>query len=557
MRAKARSLFITVLLCGLSATPWAQAADETSSGDKLRMLYSNQFTFTDEGLPVVTIELSAGRSEVKLDSSGGLMVRPDGDSGTAIDAGKQWTITVKEATPAELREWTVVGQYHPDAIVEIDREQKKWKSRGYTTRTFEIGTLFGVAGDVLDSRESLVAIAPTRPGKGGTKAKAIAKKFGVDTSVHTEVVRLPRGTVVARSGNVTVSNPSMIWFYPKKRQDTIRVRDIKVGGGGSQLTVKKEDRRYFGGVFVTVGKDGKLVVVNAVSADKLLHGIVPSEIFASAPKAALEAQAIAARTELIEKLGRRHFGDPFLLCSSQRCQVYSGAGKEHPRTTAAVKSTRGMVLLGRDKALVDARYSAACGGHGEDNDHIWGGKPNSHLRGRIDAIPGTASYRKFKGGIGTHNLQAFLDAPAKEFFEGATRYGKGRFRWDKTVATATLSERIAKHYPGVGRITSLSAFDRGRSGRIRRLRIRGRAGSTVAAGDLHIRRLLGGLRSSLFVIAPIGPPNQPTSFRFRGAGFGHGVGMCQVGAIGRAEAGRSSSQILRHYYAGASLKRLY
>lgn len=535
----------------------AQAADETSSGDKLRMLYSNQFTFTDDGLPVVTIELASGEREVRLGSSSGILVRPDGDSGATVAAGSRWTVSVEDARPAELREWTIVAVYHPDSDQAIERALASWKSRGFSPRTFEVGTLFGVSGAVLDSRETLVAIAPTPKGKGKRKARSIAKRFGIKTTVHTEVAKLPRGTVVAKSGSVTIRNPSVIWFWPKQQSKTIEVENILVGGGGSQLTTKRENRRYFGGVFVTIGKDGKLVVVNAVSTDKLLAGIVPSEIFPSAPKAALQAQAVAARTELLEKLGRRHFGDPFLLCSSQRCQVYSGAGKEHPRTTAAVKATRGMVLMGRDSQLVDARYSAACGGHTENKQDIWGGDADPHLTARVDAIPGTPSAKHFARGIDKSNLRAFLDAPAKEFYEGATRFGKGRFRWEKTFDTATLTRRVHKHYPNVGTVIALDPLERGNSGRIKRIRIRGGSGEAVASGDLHIRRLFGGLRSSLFVVQPNGDRAAPHAFRFRGAGFGHGVGMCQVGAIGMAEYQKSYGEILRHYYAGASLKRLY
>ncbi|MBT8495508.1 MAG: hypothetical protein KJO07_20840, partial [Deltaproteobacteria bacterium] len=303
--------------------PAAHAADETSSGDKLRMLYSNQFTFTDDGLPVVTIELASGRRQVVLGSPKGVVVKPDGESGAAIRAGKRWTITVKNTRPAKLREWTVVGRFHPDETSAIDRAYRTWKGRGFEPKSFEIGTLFGISGAVLDSRETLVAIAPTGKGSGKGKARRISRKYDVKTWVHTEVVKLPRGTVVARSGSVTIENPSVIWFYPNSDNGTIEVKDIVVGGGGSQLKTKTENRRYFGGVYATIGKDGKLVVVNAVSTDRLLAGIVPSEIFPSAPPAALRAQAVAARTELLEKLGRRYFGDPFLLCSTQQCQVYS------------------------------------------------------------------------------------------------------------------------------------------------------------------------------------------------------------------------------------------
>ena len=98
------------------------------------------------------------------------------------------------------------------------------------------------------------------------------------------------------------------------------------------------------------------------------------KIFPQAHHQALAAQAIAARTELLQKIGKRHLSDPYLLCSHQHCQVYSGAGREHPRTTHAVEQTKGQVLVRKNGELVDARYSASCGGHSENNDFI---KPDS------------------------------------------------------------------------------------------------------------------------------------------------------------------------------------
>ena len=143
-------------------------------------------------------------------------------------------------------------------------------------------------------------------------------------------------------------------------------------------------------MYVTLDHDGSLVAANAVPEDKLLAGLVPAEMYPDAPAAALEAQAIAARTELLQKIGRRNLTDPFLLCSTQQCQVYAGAGKEDPRTTRAVEKTRGMVLLRDGGGLVDIRYSASCGGHTEDNDAIWGGEPDPSLRGRVDDPEGAA-----------------------------------------------------------------------------------------------------------------------------------------------------------------------
>lgn len=557
MRKVSRWLAGCALVGALITVRYTAVGDETSTGDKLRILYSNRFTFTSDGLPLVTIEISSGQSEFQLTSDGGMIVLPDGDGGPEIDAAKRWVVTVEHPTPAEIQEWTVVERLGPEDETGVDNALKRWRKLGYKPKRFEIGTIFGVEGEVIDSREVLVAVAPVPAPGGAKRANAIARKLDIETSVHPELVRRPAGTIVARSGSTVVRNPSVIWFRPRRQGDTIEVPNIEAGRGGSQLETRLETRRYFGSVYVTVGKDGKLTAVNAVPADRLLAGLVPSEIFPSSPDQALRAQAVAARTELLQKIGTRHLTDPFLLCASQHCQVYSGAGHEHPRTTRAVEATRGEVLFRDGGGIVDARYSAACGGHSEHNENIWSDRPDPSLRGQLDAPASNKAAAKFAGGITDANIESFLELPGRDTYCGSTRFAKGRYRWTKTVTSDEIDKRVAEKYPHVGSVRALDPLERGISGRIKRLRIRGSRGTAVVTGDLHIRRLLGGLRSTLFVVRETGPKNSPAAFEFRGAGFGHGVGMCQTGAIGMAEAGHRYGAILHHYYPGSHVQRLY
>ncbi|MBA3817362.1 MAG: SpoIID/LytB domain-containing protein [Deltaproteobacteria bacterium] len=409
--------------------------------------------------------------------------------------------------------------------------------------------MFGVNGEVIDTREIRIAIDAVAAGKGAARAADHAKRFGVRTLVHQELVRRPAGTIVARSGSTTIRNPSVLWFTPKRPTETLTVAAVPTGTGGSQLTTGTEDRRYWGAVYVTLDHDGSLLAANAVPEDKLLAGLVPAEMYPDAPPAALEAQAIAARTELLEKIGRRNLTDPFLLCSTQQCQVYAGAGKEDPRTTRAVEKTRGMVLLRDGGGLVDIRYSASCGGHSEDNDAIWGGAPDPSLRGRADHAKGGMTR------ISDATIGAFLDDGAGAWCQDhgkPGKLGKGRYRWAERLRVDDLTLRIATEFPEIGRVTALVPKQRGVSGRINVITLKGEKGNVDVAGDLRIRRLLGGLKSTLFEVKREGD-----SFVFRGAGFGHGVGMCQMGAMGMASAGKPFAQILGHYYRGTHLHRLY
>jgi len=292
--------------------------------------------------------------------------------------------------------------------------------------------------------------------------------------------------------------------------------------------------------------------VNALPEDQLLAGIVPSEIFPDAPAEALKAQAVAARDELLAKIGTRHFLDPFLLCSTQHCQVYGGIKPEDPRTSRAVEATRGQVLLREGGGLVEAYYSASCGGFGENNENVWGTPPDPSLRGRLDALGADAqALRAFSAGITDENIDAFLAAGDRTFC-GRGKYAKGRSRWQVRLAGAELDRLVAAEYPDIGHVRELRPLRRGVSGRIVELAIVGARGQVVASGELHIRRLLGGLKSSLFRVRADGD-----GVVLDGAGFGHGVGLCQTGAIGMAESGSTYAQILEHYFPGSHLRKLY
>jgi stage II sporulation protein D len=521
-------------------------------------LYSPRFSFTDDHLPLLTVEIMSGQPEVVVSAEQGVTVSPDDEFTSEIGGHRSWRIRAEKTAPAVVREWVVVERLAIDDEAGAQGAMARWQRRGLAPRRFEIGVVFAVEGEVIDGRELLVAVAPGQPGQGAARARELAARWNVATSLHEELVTPPSGILVATGddGRTIARNPRVLWFAPAVAAAPLRIDDVVFGGGGSQLRAEqREHRTYWGQLYVTIDRNGALAVVNAVTADKLLAGLVPAEIFPEAPDAALAAQAIAARTELLSRIGTRHLADPYLLCSNQHCQVYSGAGREHPRTTAAVQRTRGQVLVRDRGGLVDARYSASCGGHGEDNETIWHGAPDPSLRGRVDSRP-ASPLAQFEA-VTNASIAAFLASDPTHAYCGGHRYARGRYRWTKQVSVEELTQRVASQHPQVGRLRALHILQRSRAGRVIRLELRGSDGSAVVEGDLYIRRLLSGLKSTLFAVRVLGPADNPTFFVFEGAGFGHGVGMCQTGAIGRALAGSNHDAILRHYYPGSHTHRLY
>lgn len=521
-------------LCVLALVGVAAGArgDELSGADKLRVVYSNQFSWTRDGLPLVTVRVMEHRPSVTIGGEG-MRVAPDGEGGPEVRGGASWTVRVVGGKPGRVVTHNIVASFAPAETDKLQAELARWRAKKVQTRTFETGALFAVKGQVLDSRRILVAAAGT---SGGAS--------------YPELVERPQGTVEAVDERGTVvRNDSILWFEPGPA-GVIELGDVDNEHGG------KEPRKYFGKIYVTVDNAGQLAVVNAVPEDKLLAGLVPAEMSPSAPRAALEAQAVAARNELLAKIGTRHLTDPYRLCATQHCQVYAGAGREDARATAAVQATRGQLLVRDDGgALVDAVYSASCGGHGENNERVWGGPPDPSLRGRLDGDAALAARLPRFAQIGESELRAWLamgpsaDGP----WCARPKEAQASFRWQKTIDLPALEARA-----GVGRLRELVVVERGVSGRATRLRLAGDGGERELRGELEIRRALGNLKSAMFVldVARDGGGHL-TSVSVSGGGHGHGVGMCQVGAVGMAAAGRSYVEILRHYYAGAHLRKLY
>jgi SpoIID/LytB domain protein len=512
----------------------ARAADDMSGADKLRVVYSNQFAWSADGLPIVTIGIGEGLKEVTV---GGATLLPDGEGGASVSGGKRWTVRA-EKTRAAKKRWHVVVARLPSDPERVQAEMETWRGRGFSPARFEIGTVFAVRGSVFDSRRVLVTVAPADDEAAARKSAAeLAAKFHVETALHPELVERPRGTLVATDERGTVvKNDAILWFRPD----------------GSEL-LEVEKKKYAGRLYVTLDNAGQLAVVNAVPEDRLLAGLVPAEMSAGSPPEALKAQAVAARNELLAKIGTRHLTDPYRLCSSVHCQVYAGAGHEDARATAAVQATRGEFLLRDAKseagALVDAVYSASCGGHTEDNDKVWGGAADASLRGVTDAESAGAS-------VDEKSLDAFLDQPPNAFCARAKEAGSA-YRWQRTLDVAGIEAKA-----GVGRLRDLVVMSRGVSGRIAKLQLSGDGGAREITGELEVRRLLGApkelLKSALVRLA-VGKDasGHVTSLEARGGGHGHGIGMCQLGAVGMALAGKSYREILLHYYSASHLQRLY
>jgi SpoIID/LytB domain protein len=327
---------------------------------------------------------------------------------------------------------------------------------------------------------------------------------------------------------------------------SVRIRNS--GPGLLALRVEQQPERRFRGDLEIASQAGSMRVINVLDVEEYLPGALAVEMGGDSPIEALKAQAVASRTTAL-RWRNRHGALGFDLCSTEHCQVYAGADLESPAAIQAAEATAGEVLM-YDGQLAQTPFFAICGGHTENNEDVWPGQALPYLRGRPD-IPDKDLPRQRPAGIDEW-VNSYPRANCLISTPGAVRY----FRWVRVVSQEQLQKSLAP-IAEVGEIMSIAPLERGAGGRIKRLEVLGAKAKTVLGPELVIRTALGKLPSAAFAVQAYGEDGRPpVVFVFRGAGLGHGVGMCQMGAVGLAQSGLDYKEILGRYYPGCEVVKI-
>lgn len=279
-----------------------------------------------------------------------------------------------------------------------------------------------------------------------------------------------------------------------------------------------DDIWYRGSVEVRL-KDGRLMAVNHVALENYVASVIGSEMGGQFPLEALKSQAVATRTFALYNHNKR-LHQPYAVGDSQKWQVYKGIAAETPTTVTAVAQTTGEVLV-HDGRLINAVYHADSGGATENSEHVWT-NPLPYLRAVSD----------------------------RELVPPRV--------WEKQLSRQDVQREVV----GIGRVLSMDVVERSPQGRVRRILVSGDAGSVSLTGREFRQRFR--LKSTMFEIEPgapiqtasVAPVATPASFSIKGQGYGHGVGMSQMGASGLAQQNWTHEQILQFYYQGISLSEV-
>lgn len=318
--------------------------------------------------------------------------------------------------------------------------------------------------------------------------------------------------------------------------------------------------------------NGHLFVINELPVEQYLPYVATSEMNADCPPALLETQTIAARSWLLANLQVNHPDLNIDVCNDDCCQRYQGVTEVPKESLQAIHNTYGQVLLYRDE-ICDARYSKCCGGITESYENVWGGEPIPYLSSISDNpqpndnLMTTNDYESFINSFPPAFCSEKYVKPSDiQKYLGKVDKSGSYYRWNISYSQKELTSIINQKLDLNAReIVNILPLKRGYSGRIIKLQIdyfdtSGKEKSIILNSEYDIRNALHKqfLYSSAIVIEQELDDNRHINlFKFHGAGWGHGVGLCQIGALGMALNGYSAEDILKHYFKGVVVKQLY
>ena len=421
-----------------------------------------------------------------------------------------------------------------------------------------------------------------------------------ETMMGEQVVEFSEGGVLWNGNQY-----SKLTFHPQSADASFSLSDVTIGVNFHWE--RKETQTFLGTLRFVVEAD-KICAINELPVEKYLESVISSEMSATSSLELLKAHAVISRSWLLAQMKKRRevaaSGNNFFsfvkkddmlirwydredhtifdVCADDHCQRYQGITKEtSPHVAEAIRQTLGQVLLdGED--ICDARFSKCCGGETEEFQYCWEDTPKSYLTAVRDLVLGVKDEEQEDSSRFTlhsslqdeataerwirSNPPAFCNTTDKKILSQVLNdYDQETadfYRWKVTYSQEKLQQLFEEKLKmNFGAILDMKAVERGKSGRISKLQIIGTEKTLTIGKELEIRRALSDthLYSSAFVVDKYDKDEQgvPQRFEIIGAGWGHGVGLCQIGAAVMGEQGYAYNDILLHYYQGAEIKQLY
>ncbi|MEG1749690.1 MAG: SpoIID/LytB domain-containing protein [Tannerellaceae bacterium] len=382
-----------------------------------------------------------------------------------------------------------------------------------------------------------------------------------------------------------------LFFEPASPKASFDLKSVTIG---VQFHWERQEDLRFHGALNLVISNGSIVAINQIQVEDYLTSVISSEMSATASAELLKAHAVISRSWLLAQIEKnnclnaepsgyqsclrtneelvrwydREDHDLFDVCADDHCQRYQGITRAStPIVQQAVEETQGEILTD-GIAICDARYSKCCGGVTERFEHCWEPVPHSYLTALRDSKDSTCPDLSRED-----EAEQWIRATPEAFCNTTDKTVLGQvlnnydqetadfYRWQVSYTNRELSDLILRRSGlDFGELIDLVPLQRGTSGRIERLKIIGTRLTYIIGKELEIRRSLSEthLYSSAFVVDKEEVKNNiPQRFRLTGAGWGHGVGLCQIGAAMMGAKGYGYKEILAHYFRGATVEKRY
>lgn len=400
--------------------------------------------------------------------------------------------------------------------------------------------------------------------------------------------------MIRHAGEEIMPGESVIFEAVKKDSSRFAIEDVVIGIG---FHWEQKEVQEFQGALKLVLLDGEIQVVNVISVEDYLISVISSEMRGDSSPELLKAHTIISRSWLLAQIEKqkqlagsdnsyelvheteeeyirwydREDHGHFHVCADDHCQRYQGITRAHnPEVVRAVNETAGEVLEHGGR-ICDARFSKCCGGVVEEFQNCWEPVEHPYLK-RVEDKPASASLNTLDLKVENTAIEFIRSAPdafcnthdaalLRQVLNDYDQSSSDFYRWKVSYSQQEIATLIREN-SGIdfGEIVDMVPVERGESGRLVRLKIVGSKRSLTVGKELEIRRWLSTshLYSSAFVVESLELENGvPARFVLHGAGWGHGVGLCQIGAAVMASKGYKHEEILKHYFIDASLNKRY
>ncbi len=475
----------------------------------------------------------------------------------SVEHNGYWRIKVKKAEPRRYDYYLIL------------REAEKRTSLEEDLKTFRNVMLQHVGGRVILNDKPITKNDKYMLIAGPFASEREARHHSQDYAQMSHC-RIYRQIAEEGKGSIEIFDPQYEHFTevrdgivlePKNRDSFYELRHFKIHTS-SEAHYQQKNLHYRGRLLITIDENNTLLGVSEIGVEDYLAGVLLSELPEKPPVEFAKSMAVVARSQVFARLGQMHAQEGFDFCSDSHCLRYYGRGEVTPEIETTLSETHGMILT-TDTHVCNAYFSYSCGGHTENASGVWYNVDSDYMTGKYDMDEADAPALDLTQDMDVE--QWILDRPevlCKTSTSGCDdELACDAFRWELFYTRQELEEIIyEKTGEELGTIYELIPVSRGVSGRIRELEILGSLKNVRIRGEMNIRSALSEtlLNSSCFMVRKeMDMDGVPLNFTFIGAGKGHGVGLCKVGASRMAAKQKDFRDILAHYFEKCEIKRIY